>query len=71
MTPKQVLLNHIQGMHSRLSHVNRKWTMAEMAKVHSNQHHRLSSNHYHEGVNLGPDNRPPGWYTGEGAVRRT
>ena len=68
MTPKRVLLSHIHNMHRRRP--AQGWTMAQMAKWHADQHYRYSPNHYHEGLNLGPDQRPEGWYTGEGAVTK-
>lgn len=41
----------------------------DLADEHALQHHQYSGDqdHYHEGPNRGPGERPPGWRTGEGA----
>lgn len=67
-TPKQALLAHVADLHGRIP--AESWTMDQVARMHAEQHHRYSTNHYHKGVNLGPDARPRGWYTGEDAVLR-
>jgi hypothetical protein len=68
-TPKQALLTHILSMHG-LGHPRPAghWTLERLRKWHAHTHHRFSPNHFHAGPNLGPDQRPPGWYTGADAV---
>jgi hypothetical protein len=72
MTPKQKLLAHIHEMHTPgVSHQpSRGATFQTLGQWHALQHHRYVPNHYHEGVNRGAGERPPGWRTGEGAVAR-
>lgn len=65
MTPKQVLRAHVTGEHRGAP---ARATLVELARWHARQHHRLACSHYHAGVNRGPDQRPPGWYTGEDSV---
>ena len=68
-TTRQALLAHIASLHTARGGLPRKrMTLVELQRWHGNEHHRLSPNHFHEGVNLGPGSRPPGWKTGEGAV---
>lgn len=59
------LREHMLAMHP---HMKIPRPNADLALAHSIQHHRYAPNHYHEGPNAGPDQRPPGWTTGEGAV---
>jgi hypothetical protein len=42
----------------------------DLIRVHSEQHHRYWTNHYHEGANPGPHQRPEGWRTGGGVIAR-
>lgn len=66
MSAKQILLVHIRLEHRRQP--SARLTLAELQYWHRNEHHRYFCNHYHEGSNTGPGDRPVGWYTGEGAV---
>lgn len=70
MTPKQVLLAHIQEHHTTQANrsLKRRPTLADLKRWHSRQHHRVWTNHYHAGPNTGPSERPPGWFTGEDVV---
>lgn len=73
-TPKQILAAHLASDHG--NHVSVKATNLDrrtygaLQKLHGNLHHRFRCNHIHAGENYGPDNRPPGWKTGEGAIAR-
>lgn len=61
-----VLRKHVHDMHP---HVRMCRSNADLATAHARDHYRLGNiNHYHKGPNLGPDQRPDGWYTGEDAV---
>lgn len=83
MTPKQTLLAHIRELHpvaDAYSHTGgpksgsgklERRTLVQLQYLHGSLHHRMSPNHYHEGVNLGPGARPPGWKTGENAVLKS
>jgi hypothetical protein len=70
MTTRQRLLAHIAELHTGRSQPALWWPYKRLASWHARQHHRYWTNHYHEGPNLGPDQRPPGWYTGEGAIKK-
>lgn len=59
---------HIIEMHSKIGVAHRKTT--DVVRDHAERHYRGTPNHYHEGSNTGPSDRPAGWYTGEGAVKR-
>lgn len=69
-TSKQKLLNHMVDHHSATRSELARWTFERMQKWHAHLHHRYHTDHYHEGPNTGPGNRPPGWKTGEGVVWR-
>ena len=58
--------------HMKELHPNAKLprSNADLIREHKRQHHQLSPNHIHAGVNLGPDQRPPGWTTGEDVVMK-
>lgn len=67
MTPKQVLVAHIDELHRKKP--PRGLTYAALGLWHARQHHQLwITSHRHEGLNLGPLCRPPGWRTGENVV---
>lgn len=80
-TPKQTLVAHIEEMHGGLRPTNRggsarlaghprpSWNFEQLATWHARKHHRYVTNHYHEGPNTDANNRPPGWRTGEDAVK--
>jgi hypothetical protein len=68
-TPKQILLSHIHRFHGRQP--AKSWTMKQMSDWHAEQHHRYRTSHWHEGVNLGPGDRPAGWRTGEDVIMRS
>jgi hypothetical protein len=70
MTAKQALVAHIREMHGGKLPNDARWTFKDLGQWHARQHHRYSPNHYHQGANTGPGERPPGWRTGEGAVTR-
>ena len=63
------LRKHMREMHHnlRLPRSN-----ADLLKLHRREHHHFATNHIHNPgwPNTGPDNRPPGWTTGEDAVPR-
>lgn len=67
-TPKQVLVAHIAERHR--TPPGNVTTRESLALWHARQHHRFWTNHYHEGPNTGPGNRPPGWATGADVVDR-
>lgn len=67
MTDKQRLIAHLEE-HHRL--IPRTKTFTEMGKLHAMEHHERWCDHIHAGANLGPNDRPPGWRTGEGVVAR-
>lgn len=69
MTQKQTLLAHLRELHPSL-YFPKSATFDQLWKIHRNAHHRYSTNHYHEGLNLGPEDRPEGWQTGEGVVMK-
>jgi hypothetical protein len=69
VTAKQRLRSHIVNDHRRIP--AKSWTMKQMADWHAHEHWRYHQRHYHAGPNLGPDQRPPGWRTGEDAVPTT
>jgi len=62
-TPKQVLRSHIVSDHHRQP--AKSWTMKQLADWHAHTHHQYVWEHYHAGSNTGPNDRPPGWKTGE------
>lgn len=62
-----VLVPHLTTMHKRAP---KSGTLAQLVRWHQQEHYRSYTTHWHEGVNLGPDHRPAGWVTGEGAVLR-
>lgn len=68
LTPKQKLETHIFALHKRPPS---GMTLKELQAWHAGQHHKFWTDHYHDGVNLGPDQRPSGWKTGEGAVPKS
>lgn len=71
MTPRQALVAHLEEWHPRglrRDHVPTNRSMAWLVTWHMRQHHRYATNHTHAGPNLGPDQRPPGWYTGADPV---
>lgn len=80
MTPKQTLWSHLEDGHGRSLRGARRnpahhapsksWSHEKLQSWHARQHHRFATNHYHEGDQGDPDNRPAGWYTGEGAVAK-
>lgn len=47
-----------------------RWPTRKLSTWHARQHHRYSTDHYHAGANLGPEDRPPGWATGADAIPR-
>lgn len=61
------LREHVKAMHPKLP---LRRATKDLEREHGRAHHRLMPNHYHEGVNTGPDQRPRGWRTGEDAVPR-
>jgi len=69
MSTKQTLLMHIRSEHKRQP--SARLTLAELQRWHAREHHQYYCSHYHEGTNLGPNDRPAGWYTGEDAVARS
>ncbi len=66
-TPKQVLVAHLTSMHKGAPI---RGTFDSLGRWHRLAHHRFSVNHFHEGDNWGAGDRPAGWRTGEGAVRK-
>lgn len=66
MTPKQRLKEHIATSHGKL--IPKHWTLKEIQRWHAHEHHQFVTNHVHAGPNRGPDQRPPGWLTGEDAI---
>jgi hypothetical protein len=70
---KTDLWEHVKAMHryrQRPGGAKPSWTLAKLQRWHAEQHHRYGSrSHFLVGVNLGPDQRPDGWYTGKGVVR--
>lgn len=75
MTEKQTLWAHIEAEHKGFTGKPQHWTLADLQRWHSEQHHRYWTNHYHEfdnaGALAGPnttDRRPSGWKTGLGSV---
>jgi hypothetical protein len=69
VTAKQLLVAHIREDHGRRGQALPKgWTLAQFSRWHAREHWRNSPNHYHAGGGKSPDERPPGWYTGEDAV---
>jgi hypothetical protein len=64
-TPKQVLVAHLESMHKGAPN---RGSLVSFRTWHARQHHHFATSHFHEGVNLGPGTRPPGWRTGQGAV---
>lgn len=68
-TPRQILKAHIDAEHKGMpkSHT----TFAQMQTWHKRVHHKYYTGHWHEGSNTGADDRPPGWYTGEGSRPRS
>lgn len=61
------LRSHVQMLHLRITHPPR--SNAALAREHARQHHLYgSTTHYHDGPNLGPHQRPPGWETGADVV---
>ena len=56
---------HIRAMHPW---INPRRSLVLLERDHAHEHHRYLPNHYHAGTNLGPDQRPPGWRTGEDAI---
>lgn len=71
LTPKQVLVGHLTELHPH-NPFTKSMTLARLQAFHAHVHHRFggAANHYHAGCNLGPDHRPEGWHTGEGAMRK-
>lgn len=67
-TKKQKLRTHIVSVHRRQPAVS--WTEQQMAAWHIKEHHQFACSHLHMGANLGPGDRPAGWYTGEDVVPR-
>lgn len=76
MTPKQVLVAHVEERHGGFPSYERgrarlygaparSWTREKLARWHARQHHRYSTNHRHAGSNTCAEDRPPGWWTGE------
>jgi len=39
--------------------------MKQLADWHAHTHHQYVWEHYHADSNTGPNDRPPGWKTGE------
>lgn len=70
MTPKQVLLAHVKERHPQIK-TPKNVTIAGLKRAHTREHWRLWCNHFHAGVNTGPDNRPEGWKTGLDVIERT
>jgi hypothetical protein len=74
-TVKQRLIAHIDQRHKgRLRSRNGmfvtgldKQSLIYLQALHSFEHHKHAPDHHH-GPNRGPDDRPPGWKTGEDAV---
>jgi hypothetical protein len=63
------LRGHVQQYHSRMVKSGLPRSNHDLAKAHAQEHHRFGSHsHRHEGVNLGPNQRPPGWTTGGDVV---
>ena len=68
-TPKQKLREHLDRMHgTRGLLLPQRSTLVQLQRWHANEHHRYHTSHYHAGVNLGPDQRPDGWYSGADAI---
>lgn len=66
---RAVLLHHIRTEHRRQP--AQTMPTDELSKWHAHEHFRYAPrSHYHEGVNRGVGERPPGWRTGEGFVGR-
>lgn len=64
---RAVLVAHLVEHHPGIDTERRP--LHVLVREHQDSHYRgWRMGHYHEGVNLGPRNRPPGWRTGEGAV---
>jgi hypothetical protein len=63
---RAVLVAHMKERHPGL--VTDRRQLWVVVSEHKNAHYMGWTDHYHEGVNRGPDERPPGWRTGEGAV---
>lgn len=57
------LRRHLRERHGRLFRGVPRSNAACEAQ-HASEHHRLSLSHHH-GPTSGPDDRPPGWTTGE------
>lgn len=77
MTTKQGLVAHLAELHSKVK-LPAKATLQELQRIHSEQHFRYQTNHYHlpdgKGALAGPgttSRRPSGWLTGEHAVVRS
>jgi hypothetical protein len=76
MTPKQTLIAHIREFHTGhaaavgggAAGLERR-SYRVLQSLHSRWHWRYRCNHYHEGMNLGPGERPEGWRTGKDAVQ--
>lgn len=62
------LRTHMREMHPLKGGRGLPKRNADLARLHADMHYRRSLSHYHAGVNLGPDQRPEGWATGEDAV---
>lgn len=64
---RAVLVAHLAEHHRGIDTERRP--LHVLVREHMDAHYRgWTATHYHEGVNRGPGERPPGWRTGEGAV---
>ena len=77
MTPRQILLAHLEEHHAKQNVGLRRWTsrstLKELERSHGYAHHHYGDrthSHHAEGEapNRGPDSRPRGWRTGEDVV---
>ena len=69
MTARKRLLTHIYSEHYHQPRGG--LSFAQLGRWHSDQHHRYVIAHDHAGPNTGPNDRPPGWKTGEGSIPRS
>jgi hypothetical protein len=63
--PRQALVAHLTEFHRSRVKITTHDTVETLGRKHGRDHHHYAPrNHRHEGVNLGPNHRPPGWKTG-------
>jgi hypothetical protein len=63
------LREHMRELHP---HAPNRRSNDDLANYHGQLHHQFSGaqDHYHTGPNRGPDERPPGWRTGDDVVKK-